>query len=196
MWILIDNDDSFAFMLFDYLRRFHEDIKLIHIHSGISAEEIIAMNPERLIISPGPGKPADANLSNELVAYFIDKIPILGVCLGHQILGVFLGAQCVASGQPLHGKTSQLKILHEHFVFDGLDPSTIQIMHYHSLIVSHYQNTELLPLAVDEHNYLMACTHSKFPILGLQFHPESVLTPDGNRMIQNWCSHQFLDRKV
>ncbi len=191
MWILIDNDDSFAFMLFDYLRRFHENTKLIHIHDGISAAEIIAMKPERLIISPGPGKPSDAKLSSELVAFFIDKIPILGVCLGHQILGTFLGAQCEASGQPLHGKTSQLIILHDHFVFDGMDQSTIQVMHYHSLIVSNYQNTDLLPLAIDEHNFLMAFSHAKFPILGLQFHPESVLTPDGNRMIQNWCKQQF-----
>lgn len=186
MWILIDNDDSFTHILWDYIRRFHRDTIVIHIHEGKDLEAIIALQPERLILSPGPGHPSDALLSQQLVDHFYNKIPILGICLGHQVLGQHFGAQCITSGQPLHGKTSLLQLIHPHPVFQDIPAHELVIMHYHSLVVTEYAHTELVALGVDPLGQLMAMCHAHYPILGLQFHPESILTVAGEQMIENW----------
>lgn len=191
MWLLIDNNDSFSFILLDYIQRFHPDTMVIHIDDGYRLEDLIQLRPERIIISPGPGHPLDAQLSGKAVAHFYKDIPILGICLGHQILGIQLGAQCHPSGTPLHGKTSSLKLLRDHFIFDGIDQDKMEVMHYHSLVLSRYETTDIIALAEDQHGFLMALTHRRYPLLGLQFHPESILTKDGLRMIQNWCKYPF-----
>lgn len=186
MWILIDNNDSFTYILADYLKQLNPIVKVIHMDDNISLESIIAFNPSRIIISPGPGKPEEAILSRKVLEYFYDKIPILGICLGHQLIAQFFGGLCNPSGNPLHGKTSNLNIIHPHALFDNIKKEELQIMHYHSLVVSQLDNTPIQVLALDDRNQIMAIEHKTFPIIGLQFHPESILTTKGLQMLTNW----------
>lgn len=185
MWLLIDNYDSFTHILADYIRQFHDDLIVIR-NDMHSLEEIIEMHPERIIISPGPGKPEDAQLSLDLVDYYKNKIPILGVCLGHQVIGIYFGSKCVPSGAPMHGIVSQLKVKKNAKIFKEVTDFTI--MHYHSLILKELSN-DLEVLAVDEQEQIMIIQHKAFNIIGMQFHPESILTIDGKKMIENWVKY-------
>lgn len=188
MWILIDNEDSFSYILYDYLLRFHPNTRILNAYSGITFKDVVALRPERLIISPGPGSPEQATLSRQLLRFYIEKIPILGICLGHQILGIELGARCLPSGRPLHGITTSIHIEQMHPIFAGMDDGAGEVMHYHSLVLREVEGTPLDVLARDEFGEIMAIAHRHFPAVGLQFHPESVLTQQGGKMIANWCS--------
>lgn len=189
MWLLIDNYDSFTYILADTIQQFHKKLKVIKNDEWTLAE-IIAFNPERIILSPGPGKPEDAILSIAVVDYFKDKIPILGICLGHQVIGEYFGAKCLPSGNPLHGVVSTMKILQNDSLFEDVTDKTI--MHYHSLILEDLPQDKFETLAMDENNQIMAIRHKNRPILGLQFHPESVLTIDGKKMIANWIKNEVV----
>lgn len=185
MWILIDNYDSFSYILADYLQRLQADLQ-VYKNDAIDIDTIRALQPDCIILSPGPGAPESATLCMDIVHYFHQKIPILGICLGHQVIGTYFGATCQPSGKPLHGKTSTLQLLNAaHPLFDHMHDRTI--MHYHSLIVVDYETTDLIPLAVDEQNQLMVCVHKTFPITGIQFHPESILTSNGYTLLHNWA---------
>lgn len=187
MWLLIDNYDSFSHMLLDYLCQIHETVVCIQ-NDTHNLPEIIALQPERIILSPGPKDPNHAGITMEVIAHFHDKIPILGVCLGHQALAQFLGAKVQRAVYPMHGKTSIIKHSQKGIFVDM--PTTIEVMRYHSLVVENVEQTGIEPwaYAMDD-NSLMAFGHQKYPIVGLQFHPESALTPDGLALLKSWKAY-------
>lgn len=189
MWVLLDNYDSFTHILHHYLLHTGNDCVVIR-NDEVTVEELAAMNPERLIISPGPQTPREAGISLNAIEHFQDKIPILGICLGHQALGMFFGAPLIHNPAPRHGKTSLVKH-NGHLIFEGIDEE-FEVMRYHSLCIDLSNNKALLPIAfASDDNVLMACAHKNLPLIGLQFHPESIGTPCGQQMIDNWAKMIF-----
>lgn len=189
MWVLIDNYDSFTHILHHYLLHTGNNCVVIR-NDEVTVEELVELKPERLIISPGPQTPREAGISLEAIEYFHNKIPILGICLGHQALGMFFDAPLLHSPTPMHGKTSKVKH-NGHFIFEGIGKE-FEVMRYHSLCIDVSNNKELLPIAFStDDNVLMACAHRNLPLIGLQFHPESVGTPCGQQMIDNWAKMIF-----
>jgi anthranilate synthase/aminodeoxychorismate synthase-like glutamine amidotransferase len=185
MWILLDNYDSFTYILQHYLLQ-TGNACVVYRNDELSLAELVALNPTRLIISPGPETPLQAGICLDAVAYFYDKIPILGVCLGHQALGLHFGAKLVHAHYPMHGKTSE--IIHQgHNLFEGLS-SPLTVMRYHSLVLQQLENTGLQPIAITTDGTIMAIAHEKYPSIGIQFHPESVGTKEGMQMLQNWAN--------
>lgn len=185
MWVLIDNYDSFTHILHHYLLMTGNECVVVR-NDALAVADLAAMNPSRLIISPGPQTPLEAGISMEAIGYFHDRIPILGVCLGHQALGMFFGAPLLHLPAPVHGKISLVQH-NGHPLFAGI-PDPFEVMRYHSLTIDLAGNSELLPLAgtLDDHT-LMACAHKILPLAGVQFHPESIGTPEGHRIISNWA---------
>lgn len=186
MILLIDNYDSFTYNLYQYMGIFTHDIKVIR-NDKITVEEIAAMNPERIVLSPGPKSPKEAGICMETVRQFYDKIPILGICLGHQSIGAALGGEIVHAKKLFHGKQSE--IVHSGTgIFDGIT-SPIKVARYHSLAV----DKKTLPacfqvLAETEDEEIMAMRHKEYPVVGLQFHPESIYTEHGKRMMENFIN--------
>lgn len=183
MWLLIDNYDSFSQILLDYVRQVEEDVMCIQNDEKTLAE-IIELAPERIILSPGPKTPKEAGITLEVIRHFHNKIPILGVCLGHQALGQFFAAKVVKGVYPIHGKTS--KIQHKNQGIFAEFEEGMQVMRYHSLIIENTENTDLEVWARAEDGTIMAIGHPHFPIVGLQFHPESVLSPQGLALLKAW----------
>ena len=183
MWILIDNYDSFTHILHHYLLQLHPNV-LVFRNDAITLDELIALNPERIILSPGPQTPLEAGITNEVVRHFVPKIPILGICLGHQALGVYFGAKLNKANRPVHGSTST--IIHNHdILFNGISKH-FEAMRYHSLIIEDFDNTDIVPLAFSEDEELMVFKHRIYPATGIQFHPESILTKNGAQLLYNW----------
>ena len=185
MILLIDNYDSFSYNLYQYVGVIDPDIRVIK-NDEFSLAEIQKMNPSHIIISPGPGRPKDAGICEEVVAFFTDKTPLLGVCLGHQAICEVFGGEITYAKTLMHGKQSTVHIANGSPVFRGLPP-IIQAARYHSLGAK--RNTlpdELLIIAEDDEGEVMAVKHRDYDVYGLQFHPESLLTEDGNRMIENF----------
>lgn len=177
MILLIDNYDSFVYNLARYVRELGEEA-VVRRHDATTLEEIGALRPSRIIISPGPCTPGEAGISTDVVRRFGPTIPILGVCLGHQCIGAAYGAGIVRAGRPMHGKAS--RIYHDaRGLFAGL-PNPFQAARYHSLVVSRTDlPPELRVTASAEDGEIMAVEHVRHPVIGLQFHPESVLTEFG-----------------
>lgn len=183
MWVLIDNYDSFTYILLHYLLQTGHDC-VVYRNDEISLDALIALNPSRIIISPGPETPLQAGISLDVIRYFHDKIPILGVCLGHQAIGMFFGAVLKHAPAPMHGKISTAR--HSgHRLFDGIDTS-FDVMRYHSLVIENLENTGLRAIAHTDDGCIMTIVHEKFPCVGIQFHPESVGTEAGLQMLRNW----------
>ncbi|MFL5493697.1 MAG: anthranilate synthase component II [Gemmatimonadales bacterium] len=184
MILLIDNYDSFVYNLARYVRELGQT-PLVRRNDAITPEEILALAPSHIIISPGPCSPGEAGISTELVRQVGPAIPILGVCLGHQCIGAAYGGEIVRAGRPMHGKTS--RILHTGTgLFTGL-PSPFQATRYHSLVIAPASvPSELAVTATSEDGEIMAVQHTRFPVAGLQFHPESVLTEHGYRLIDHF----------
>jgi len=185
MILLIDNYDSFSYNLYQYVGVIDPDIRVIK-NDEFSLAEIQKMNPSHIIISPGPGRPKDAGICEEVVAFFKDQTPLLGVCLGHQAICEVFGGEITYAKTLMHGKQSTVHIANGSPVFRGLPP-IIQAARYHSLGAK--RNTlpdELLIIAEDDEGEVMAVKHQDYDVYGLQFHPESLLTEDGNRMIENF----------
>lgn len=185
MILLIDNYDSFSYNLFQLIGEVNPDIKVVR-NDKISIEEISDLNPECIILSPGPGKPKDAGICIDVVKNFHDKIPILGVCLGHQSICETFGGTVSHASRLMHGKSSRISLDYD-FIFKGL-PSEITVGRYHSL--SLVKDTlpdclEIISKAKDD-GEIMAVKHKDFNVYGLQFHPESILTPDGLTIIENF----------
>ncbi len=184
MIVLIDNYDSFTYNLFHLLNREGREIMVVR-NDEVSVEEIEKMNLRALVISPGPKAPKDAGICMEAIERFQGKIPILGVCLGHQSIGEVFGGEVVRAQEPLHGKTSQ--ILHcERGLFQGVSQGT-QVARYHSLIVRRDTLPEELVITAETpEGEIMALRHREHPIFGVQFHPESLFTSEGGKMIDNF----------
>lgn len=184
MWALIDNYDSFSHILHDYLLQTGHECALFR-NDEISIAELEQKNISRLIISPGPETPVQAGISLEAIQHFHQKIPILGICLGHQAIGMLFGGSLKHNPQPVHGKVSPVQ--HEqHPIFEGIS-NPFPVMRYHSLCIELQADSPLQALAAaTDDGVLMALSHSDYPIIGLQFHPESIGTPDGLRLLRNW----------
>ena len=185
MILLIDNYDSFSYNLYQLVGCINPDIRVIR-NDELTIEEIEALSPSHIIISPGPGKPADAGICEECIIHFAGKVPILGVCLGHQAICEALGGVVDHAGALMHGKASIATLDTENEIFKGLE-SREQVARYHSLSAKE----ETLPsclkvIARTDDGEVMAVSHSDYAIFGLQFHPESILTPDGNIMLDNF----------
>jgi len=177
MILLIDNYDSFVYNLARYVRELGEDA-VVRRHDATTPDEIAALDPSRIIISPGPCSPAEAGISIEVIRRFGPTIPILGVCLGHQCIGAAYGAGIARAGRPVHGKPS--RIAHDgRGLFAGL-PNPFPAARYHSLAIARAGlPAELRVIATAEDGEIMAVEHVRHPVTGLQFHPESVLTEHG-----------------
>ena len=185
MILLIDNYDSFSYNLYQLVGCINPDIRVIR-NDELTIEEIEALSPSHIIISPGPGKPADAGICEECIIHFAGKVPILGVCLGHQAICEAFGGVVDHAGALMHGKASIATLDTENEIFKGLE-SREQVARYHSLSAKE----ETLPsclkvIARTDDGEVMAVSHSDYAIFGLQFHPESILTPDGNIMLNNF----------
>lgn len=184
MWVLIDNYDSFTWILQHYLLQTGNEC-LVYRNDEISLSQLIDLEPERIIISPGPCTPMQAGISMDVIDYFHCRIPILGVCLGHQALGMYFGGKLVHAAYPMHGKTS-LMTHNGHQLFDRI-PSPTTVMRYHSLMINELEKTELKEIAHSEDGTIMAVAHQHYRCVGVQFHPESVGTEMGMRLLKNWA---------
>jgi anthranilate synthase component 2 len=187
MILLIDNYDSFVYNLYQYIGSINPDIKVVR-NNEITIQEIKNLNPEKIILSPGPGKPSDAGICIDVVKNFVGKIPVLGVCLGHQAICEAYGATVSYAKELMHGKQSEISIDTDCPIFKGLNKKII-VGRYHSLAV--LKDTipkELNVVAISNDNEVMAVYDKERNIYGVQFHPESVLTPNGYQIIKNFLS--------
>ena len=182
--LLIDNYDSFTYNLVQGFAAQGAEV-LVYRNDAIDTDEALALGPSHLVISPGPGRPEDAGVSLAMIDVFADKVPMLGVCLGHQCLVSHFGGHIVRAERLMHGKTSMVK--HDNkTVFAGLS-QPFEAGRYHSLCADHASLPDALELtAQTERGEIMGVRHRKLPLEGVQFHPESILTPDGDKLMQNF----------
>jgi anthranilate synthase/aminodeoxychorismate synthase-like glutamine amidotransferase len=184
MLLVLDNYDSFTYNLVQYFGELGAEL-VVKRNDEITVEEIAALKPEKICISPGPCTPREAGISNEVIRIFGAATPILGVCLGHQCIGDVFGGAVVRAERLMHGKTSP--ILHDgKGVFAGL-PSPFEATRYHSLIVRRDSVPEALEITAETaEKEIMGLRHREYPIHGVQFHPESILTPEGKQLLKNF----------
>lgn len=194
MILLIDNYDSFSYNLYQLVGTLNPDIRVVR-NDKITLPEIEKMNPSHIILSPGPGKPSDAGICKDCVTYFAGKIPILGVCLGHQAIFEAFGGTVSYARQLMHGKQSQVTVDLESAIFRNMN-STIGAARYHSLSGLKETTPDCLKIvASSDDGEIMAVEHREYPIFGLQFHPESILTPDGKKILENFLKIQNYNKK-
>jgi len=182
--LVIDNYDSFTFNLVQLTGRFVKDITVTR-NDQTTIEEIRQLEPDKIIISPGPGRPEDSNISLEVIRTLGKEIPVLGVCLGHQGIGLNYGAKIAKAPSLMHGKSSV--ITHDNETIFKDVPQNFQAARYHSLVIENESVPDCLEIsAKTSGGIIMAVRHKKYPIEGIQFHPESILTIEGARIIKNW----------
>jgi len=206
MVLLLDNYDSFTYNLRDYVLQLGLECMVVR-NDEMTVEEIAGLDFWSAIISPGPKTPVEAGITMQFIERFCTTKPILGICLGHQAIGEFFGARLVKAARPMHGKTSVITHTN-HFLFSGI-PEQIEVMRYHSLILEDLAETGLEAIActtearllgtpttrgtgtpaAGAENEIMAIAHRDLKIAGVQFHPESILTPQGLHILKNWFSH-------
>jgi len=184
MLLVIDNYDSFTYNLVQYFGELGADL-LVKRNDEVSIAEIEALKPERICVSPGPCSPKEAGISNEVIRTFGPRLPLFGVCLGHQCIGDVFGGEVVRAGRLMHGKTSP--ILHKgEGVFAGL-PNPFDATRYHSLLVRRESLPDCLEITAETvEGEIMGLRHKEYPIHGVQFHPESILTVEGKKLLQNF----------
>lgn len=186
MILVVDNYDSFTYNLVDLVLRTGTPTRVVR-NDEMTADEALALNPRGILISPGPGRPEDSNLSLKIVQKSLGKIPILGICLGHQLLGMLAGMEVQLAEKPMHGKTSYIHHRGES-VFEGM-PNPFQAMRYHSLLLGPSQTPADIDItAWTADGEIMGIHHKILNFAGVQFHPESILTEEGNRILRNWLS--------
>ncbi len=188
MILMIDNYDSFTYNLVQYLREMSADVKVVR-NDAITVEEVEAMAPDAIVISPGPGRPEGAGISCDVIRAFQGKVPILGVCLGHQSIAAVHGAKIIHAKKLMHGKTSEITCDGEG-IFKGLNSRPFKAMRYHSLAI----DKDTLPddfviSATTEDGEIMGIRHKEFALEGIQFHPESIMTPVGKRILRNFLKN-------
>jgi anthranilate synthase/aminodeoxychorismate synthase-like glutamine amidotransferase len=186
MMLMIDNYDSFTYNLVQYLSELGQKL-IVYRNDKIDIEQIKRLRPSHIVISPGPGRPEEAGISEDVIKEFGQKIPLLGVCLGHQAIGEVFGGKVIRADKLMHGKTSQ--IYHNNSpIFKGLS-NPFEATRYHSLIVEKKSLPDSLQItAWTKDKEIMGLAHKKFPIWGVQFHPESILTKEGKQLLKNFIN--------
>lgn len=184
--LVIDNYDSFTFNLVHLLGEFENDI-IVKRNDKITISEIDELHPDKIVISPGPGRPEDSHITLDVIKSLGENIPILGVCLGHQAIGYCFGGTIIHAPSLVHGKSSE--IIHDgNGIYKNI-PQKFSAGRYHSLVIDRDSlPDELVITAETEEGIIMGVRHKSFPIEGIQFHPESILTPEGKNLIKNWVS--------
>jgi anthranilate synthase/aminodeoxychorismate synthase-like glutamine amidotransferase len=185
--LVIDNYDSFVYNLVQYLGELGAE-PLVYRHDALTLDDAIALDPDAVLISPGPGRPEDAGLSNAAIEHFGGRRPVLGVCLGHQCIGQIYGGEVVRAPEVMHGKTSLIRH-HDTGVFEGL-PNPLEATRYHSLVVDRASVPDVLEITAEtDDGIVMGLRHREVDVEGVQFHPESILTAKGHDLLRT-----FLDR--
>ncbi len=187
MIAVIDNYDLFTYNLVQYLGELGAQVRVFR-NDALDVSELEALDPSHIVISPGPGEPEDAGISKEVIRTLGPHRPLLGVCLGHQCIGEAFGGKVVRAPRLMHGKTSDI-YHYEDLLFQGV-PSPFEATRYHSLIVSEPLPNDLQATAFTKEGELMGLRHKKYPIFGVQFHPESILTAAGKQILKNFLAVQ------
>tara|TARA_A100001015_G_C14843536_1_gene653481 strand:+ start:285 stop:854 length:570 start_codon:yes stop_codon:yes gene_type:complete len=188
MILMIDNYDSFTYNLVDYLNKLTSLPVEVYRNDNISIQTIISMSPDYIVISPGPKTPTEAGISKEVISYFTGTIPILGVCLGHQSIGEVFGGKTVHAKRLMHGKISNIKHT-GHSLFNNIS-SPFPATRYHSLVIeqqSFPEQLDIIARSIDD-DEIMAVCHKTHPTYGVQFHPESICSPDGLKLLDNFLA--------
>jgi anthranilate synthase/aminodeoxychorismate synthase-like glutamine amidotransferase len=185
--LVIDNYDSFVYNLVQYLGELGAE-PLVYRHDALTLDEAVELDPDAVLISPGPGRPEDAGLSNAVIEHFGGRRPVLGVCLGHQCIGQIYGGEVVRAPEVMHGKTSLIRH-HDQGVFAGL-PNPLEATRYHSLVVDRSSVPDVLEITAEtDDGVVMGLRHRELDVEGVQFHPESILTVGGHDLLRT-----FLER--
>jgi len=185
MLLMIDNYDSFTYNLVQYLREMTPDVA-VYRNDAITVGQIADMAPSAIVISPGPGRPENAGVSCDTIRTFAGKVPLLGVCLGHQAMGLTFGATITYAKRLMHGKTSEITCDGEG-IFKGLGDRPFKAMRYHSLVIDRATLPDCLKITAEsEDGEIMGIRHKEHPVAGIQFHPESIMTPVGKRILRNF----------
>ena len=188
MILLIDNYDSFSYNVYQLTATVEPDVKVVR-NDEMTVEEIQTLSPTHIILSPGPGKPSDAGICEDVIRHFAGKIPILGICLGHQAICEVFGATVTYAKKLMHGKQSKTWLDTDSVLFRGME-TKITVARYHSLAADPDTIPEVLKVtARTEDGEVMAVEHKEYFVYGVQFHPESVLTPDGKKIMENFVKH-------
>lgn len=192
--LIIDNYDSFTFNLVQYIRNIGEEVMVLR-NDQVTIEEITSIKPDAILISPGPGNPSTAGICLEVIKNFYQTIPILGVCLGHQTIAQAFGGIVKKAAKPMHGKVSAIQ--HDaQEIFDNL-PLPLKVARYHSLIVDEKTLPNCLQIsATSEDGEIMALRHKQYPVEGVQFHPEAILTEHGQQMIGNFFKNKIKGNRL
>ena len=186
MILLIDNYDSFSYNLYQFVGEINPDIKVIR-NDELTVEEIDKLGPSHIILSPGPGRPEDAGVIEDVVKKLGNKYPILGVCLGHQAICQALGGTVTYAKKLMHGKQSLVKVDTSSKIFEGCSEEML-VARYHSLAADKDKLPECLKVTAMVDDDIMAVEHKEYKIYGLQFHPESIMTPEGKKLLRNFLS--------
>ena len=194
MILMIDNYDSFTYNLVQYLGELGAEL-VVKRNDAVTVAQAKRLKPSSLVISPGPGRPEDAGVSNALIKAFAGQIPVLGVCLGHQCIGEVFGGQVVRAKRPMHGKTSQIHHANAG-ILKGL-PNPFEATRYHSLIVKRETLPDILAVTGwTVEREIMALQHKRLPVYGVQFHPESILTVQGKALLKNFLAFSDARRRA
>lgn len=182
--LVIDNYDSFTYNLVQLLGQYKLKV-IVKRNDEITIDDITKMSPDKILISPGPGKPEDSKISIDVIKYFGNKIPVLGVCLGHQVIAIVFGGRVIRASKLMHGKTSDIYHNNSSLFKDVSQGFTA--MRYHSLIVDKSGFPSVLSVTAEsDDGVIMGLKHNEYNISGIQFHPESILTSEGSKIINNW----------
>jgi len=184
--LVIDNYDSFTYNLVQLLGKFNHKL-IVKRNDEITESEIARLKPDKILISPGPGRPEDSKISFKVIEKFCKEIPVLGVCLGHEAIGIVFGGKVIKAPEPVHGKTSRIR--HDNKTIFREVTREFEATRYHSLIVERKSLPSSLEISAETTDkIIMGIRHKKFPVEGIQFHPESILTKEGYNLIGNWLN--------